>query len=197
MTAPAVLVVEDDPAARDSLVRLLQAEGHAVVAFGTAEALLAHPGLRGARCILADLRLGDGMSGEELLVALKAARVPVPVVMLTAHADIPMAVRAMRAGAREFLEKPVPPEALLAAVAAALAEAPAPAEAASRLARLTPREREVLAALVAGASNKEAGLRLGISPRTVETYRAAVMDKLGVRSFAELVRVALAAGLVD
>lgn len=199
--ARTVLVVEDDAAARESLVLLLEAEGHRVLAYGTAEALLEAGHAAAAACIVADVRLGAGMGGIELVRSLRRARVMTPVVLLTAHGDVPLAVWAMREGAHDFLEKPAPPVALLTSVRGAIAMAAAgtdpQAGAVAMLARLTPREREVLRGLVAGRSNKAVAQALGISPRTVETYRAGIMDKLGVGSFAELVRFGLAARLLD
>jgi two-component system response regulator FixJ len=196
-----ILVVEDDAAARESLKLLLEAEGYRVLAYATAEAVLAAGQAASAACIVADVSLGDGISGIEMLRSLRRAAVTTPVVVLTAHGDVPLAVRAMRAGAQDFLEKPAPPAALLASVRAAIAVAGAGEgarlQAEAMLARLTPREREVLRALVAGGSNKAIAQALGISPRTVETYRAGIMDKLALDSFADMVRFGLAAGLPD
>lgn len=203
-TAQPILVVEDDPAARASFEMLLGAEGFAVQSFADAEALLADGGATAAACVLADLRLGDGMDGIGLVQALRRAGCAVPVVVVTGHGDVPLAVRAMQVGARDFLEKPVQPDQLVAAIRRAMLPAP-PAAAAARIApdiaqrleRLAPREREVMRALVAGHANKVVAHQLGISPRTVETYRASIMDKLQIGSFAEMVRIGLAAGVLD
>jgi two-component system response regulator FixJ len=196
-----VLVVDDDAAARESLALLLESEGHRVLAYATAEALLAAGRAPAAACIVADLRLGDGIGGIELMRRLRRSAVDTPFVLLTGHGDVPLAVAAMREGAHDFLEKPAPPAVLLDTLRAAIARADAGGQrrgaAGDMLARLTAREREVLRGLVAGRSNKEVAQALGISPRTVEAYRAGIMDKLGLAGFAELVRFGLAAGLGD
>jgi two-component system response regulator FixJ len=199
-----VAILDDDAALRDALAFQLGANGVPTRSFATAEALLAG-GLRGDEtCLLADVRLGGGMDGLTLLEHLRRCGSRVPVVVMTGHADVPMAVRAMREGALNFLEKPFPPERLLGVVAEARArgaagQAPPPAQAVARslLARLSPREAEVLAALARGAPSKVVAHWLGLSPRTVEGHRAAVMQKLGLRSFAELVRLAVQVGLTD
>jgi two-component system, LuxR family, response regulator FixJ len=201
MNAPSfALVVEDDAATRESLLLLLAADGWAVAGHASAEALLADPRLPEASCIVADVWLGPGMDGVALVAALRVRGVHAPLVLVTGHGDVELAVRAMRLGAVDFLEKPYPPERLLAALREAVASparaTPDPA-AAALLERLTPRERDVLRCLVEGRANKAAAAALGISPRTVETHRAAIMDKLRVASFAELVRLSLAARLLD
>jgi two-component system response regulator FixJ len=195
-----VLIVEDDPHARASYELLLSMEGFQVRGFASAEALLADIALAGAGCVLADLRLGAGMDGIGLVQALRERRPDLPVIMVTGHGDVPLAVRAMQAGARNFLEKPVHPQALVAAIRQAGAAGPRSdrsAEAEALVARLAPREREVLRALVAGHPNKVVAHQLGISTRTVETYRASIMDKLRIGSFAEMVRVGVAAGILE
>ncbi len=159
-------------------------------------------------CAVVDVLMPGGMDGIALQAELARRGAALPVVVVTGHADVPLAVRAMRAGAVDFVEKPYPKERILAAVGEALeaaASAPAPARgqgpaaaaAAARVAALTPRERMVLRSLVLGRPNKVIAHELGISPRTVEAHRAAIMEKLGVRSLAEAVRLALAAGLDD
>lgn len=200
MNRDAVHVADDHAAIRRSLALLLEAAGHAVVLHDSGEALLealeagARPG-----CIILDVRMPgrDGVSVMEILARRPLAP---PVIIVTGHGDIPLAVRAMRAGARDFIEKPYPEERILGAVREALAVGRAAldgraraAAAQARLASLTPREGEVLAALVEGHSNKGIAARLGISPRTVEVHRAHLMDKLGVRSLPEAVRMFLAA----
>ncbi len=195
-----VLVVEDDAAARESLLLLLGTEGWRASGHPDAASLLLDPQLRDAACIVADVRLGAGPDGVALLGALRERGIAVPVVLVTGHGDVPMAVRAMRLGAADFLEKPYEPEQLLATVRRAVAAAlrpPEPLPGSALAARLTPREREVLRGLVAGHSNRRVAEELGISPRTVETYRAAIMAKMEVGSFAELVRAALAAQLPE
>ena len=198
MTTPAAVVhvVDDDEAVRDSLRFLLDAAGFAVRTHASAEALLsAGPPLPG--CVLTDVRM-PGMDGLELLRRLRAAAITVPVVVITGHADVPMAVRALKAGALDFLEKPFSDDTLVAAVRAALdesrrtAEARAQRETAStRIAELTPREREVFDLVVEGLPTKVIAKALGASPRTIEVHRARVMEKLGARSLPELVRLAL------
>ena len=200
MTTPAAVVhiVDDDEAVQDSLRLLLDAAGFAVRAHASAEALLS-AGPTPPGCVLTDVRM-PGMDGLELLRRLRAAAITVPVVVMTGHADVPMAVRAMQAGALNFLEKPFSDEALFAAVRAALdesrrtAEARAQSEKASvRIAGLTPREREVFDLLVEGLPTKAIARALGASPRTIEVHRGRVMEKLAAHSLPELVRLALAA----
>jgi len=154
-------------------------------------------------CVIADIRM-PGMNGLEMLARLAAADSKMPAIVITGQGDIAMAVQAMRAGAVDFIEKPVSPEALLAALDRAfrLAETPSErsarrAEANMRVASLTKREREVMDLAVAGEANKVIAARLGISQRTVETHRATVMKKLGARSIADLVRLAIATGEIS
>lgn len=200
----AVFVVDDDEAIRDSLAALLQAEGLTVETFASGEAFLAafdaddRPG-----CLLVDMRM-PGMSGLELHEALAARAVSIPVIMITGQGDVPTAVRAMKAGVAEFVEKPVNPDEVLEMIGRLLAEQQVVAEARDaaadvmkRLDRLTPRERDVLKHLVAGAPNKVIAYELGISPRTVEVHRARVMEKMQARHLSELVRMALAVGFLD
>lgn len=197
---PEILVVEDDHHARASYEMLLEAEGFAVRGFADAEALLADGGAVRAACVLADLRLGDGLDGIGLVQALRQAGLAVPVVMVTGHGDVPLAVRAMQSGAQDFLEKPVNPEHLIAAIRRAATRDAGGEEALkaqAQIARLAPREREVLRGLVAGHPNKVVAHQLGISTRTVETYRAAIMTKLQLGSFAEMVRIGLAARILE
>ncbi len=200
MTAdPVVIIVDDDEAVRDSLSFLLDVAGYRTRAFASGTALLeALPPLAAADagCLLLDVRMPE-IDGVTTLERLRAAGFQLPAIIMTGHADVPLAVRAMKAGARDFIEKPFSDGAILAAVAQALeAEARAPGHAAlARVATLTPREREVLAGLVAGLPNKSIAYDLGISPRTVEIHRAHVMEKLEARSLSELVRLALAAGI--
>jgi two-component system, LuxR family, response regulator FixJ len=197
-----VHVVDDHASIRRSLALLLQAAGHAVVLHETGEALLqaAEAGLEPG-CIILDVRM-PGRDGLMVMEMLARQHFTLPVIIVTGHGDIPLAVRAMRAGARDFIEKPYPEERILGAVEEALAagrvavdEKARAAEAQARIATLTPREREVLAALVSGQSNKGTAAKLGISPRTVEVHRAHLMEKLGVRSLPEAVRMYLAAGV--
>lgn len=188
-----VYVVDDDPAARDSLALLLQADGLAVECYASAEMFLVQlqPGAGG--CIIADIRMPD-MDGLELQEELKRRSSKLPVIIVTGHGDVPLAVRAMKAGAIDFLEKPFEADALLSSVRRALAASPAGVrseDSAERLALLTDRERQVLELIVEGRANKVIAHELSISPRTVELHRARVMDKMQARNLADLVRLVL------
>ncbi len=202
MTEPSLVhVVDDDPGVRDSLAFLLQSAGLAVRTYDSAAAFLAvAPGLASG-CVLTDIRMPGEMDGLALQRHLAALGGSLAVVVMTGHGDVPIAVEALKAGARDFLEKPFDEERLLTVVREALAasqraqeEVQASAGIAARLATLTPREREVLQKLVAGLPNKTIAYDLGTSPRTVEVQRARVMEKMGARSLAELVRMVLAVG---
>ena len=192
---PLVCVVDDDEAVLDSLALLLEVEGLQVRTFASATAFLDALPLPAA-CIVSDVRM-PGLDGIGLLGALATRSVAVPVIMITGHGDVPMAVRAMQQGAVDFLEKPFEPAHLIDVVWKAVRR-PSQAldsEAHDRLASLTPREHEVLGQLVAGRSNKEIARALTISHRTVEIHRARVMEKMGAGSLAELVRLALTLGV--
>ena len=195
-----VFVVDDDAPVRDSLAFLLEAAGFPVRTFASAEAFLdaLRPDWQG--CLLTDVRM-PGLSGVELQETLSRRGVELPVIVMTGHGDVPLAVRAMKAGAVDFLEKPFDDAQLIerleqcrAEDAARRARRAARARRREALERLTPRERQVLACLVAGKPNKIIAAELGISPRTVEVHRARVLEKLGARSLPELVRIALEAG---
>jgi two-component system response regulator FixJ len=196
---PLVHVVDDDEAVRDSLSLLLEAAGLSVRTYDSATAFLkALPNLA-AGCVLTDVRMPE-LDGLELQRRLTELGIRLPVIVMTGHGDVPIAVEALKAGAADFLEKPFDDVQLLAAVSSALAasqrtrdEEVAMAGIARRLASLTPREREVLDKLVAGQPNKTIAYDLGSSPRTVEVHRARVMEKMGVRSLPELVRMTIAA----
>jgi two-component system response regulator FixJ len=193
-----VTLIEDDEAALDSLRLLLESRGLSVRAFATAEAFLAS--LRGeppSSCIVSDVRL-PGMSGLDLQRTLKARGEEVPVILITGHGDIAMAVTAMKEGAVDFVEKPYDAERLIAGIEQALAAGEQQrckdalrAELLERLAELSPRQNEVMRLVAEGLSNKQIALRLGISPRTVENYRAWVMERMGAANIAELVRKVL------
>ena len=194
-----VHVIDDDEAVRDSLAFLLRAAKFDVQTHESAVAFLAALPKVGPGCIITDVRMPE-MSGIDLLRRLKELGVSAPVIVITGHGDVPLAVEAMKFGAVDFLEKPFDDDALLVSVRAALArteqEEQRDAERTrlkQRLATLSTREREVLDGLIAGLPNKTIAYDLGISPRTVEIHRANVMTKLGVRSLSEALRIAFAA----
>jgi FixJ family two-component response regulator len=196
-----VFVVDDDPAVRDSLTLLLEQEDLVVKAFESAEDFLAGCKPPPHSCAIVDIRM-PGMDGMQLQAELSRRNVLLPVIFLTGHGDIPMSVRAIKAGAVDFLIKPVTGTALLESVQAALVESErlgAQVEenqtAAARVASLTEREREVMVLAVDGLPNKEIARRLGISHRTVEIHKARVMHKTGADTVLELARLAEASGL--
>ena len=196
-----VYIVDDDKAVRDSLSVLLESRTYAVKSFGSApEFLTAAPSLP-LGCLIVDIRM-PGMDGLELQQRLIERALDFPLIVITGHGDVPLAVRAMKAGAVDFIEKPFTSEAILNSLGTALSRLSAPSEqdptaaaAATKLALLSQREREVLEGLLAGLPNKTIAYDLAISPRTVEIHRARVMDKMGARSLSELVRLALTAGV--
>ena len=192
---PVVCVVDDDDAFRDSLVWLLQSAGYAAAAYASADALLQSWPPEGTGCMLLDIRM-PGLSGLELQAELTRRGYTAPIIFVTGHGDVPMAVGAMQKGAHHFLEKPFNDRLLLDVVARALkADAQAHAERArraalaARLERLTPRERDVMDCVVAGKLNKVTADELGVSIKTVEAHRSQLMKKLEVDSTAELVRL--------
>lgn len=192
-----VIVVDDDPDVRDAATLLLSTAGYPVEALATAEGLLERIGPDDRGCLLLDVRL-PGMSGLALQQELQARAVRMPVVFISGHGDIPMAVEAVNAGALDFLEKPFDDEALLERVERALAldreqaeHARAVAAIEERIDSLTPREREVMEQIVRGKLNKVIAADLGLSIRTVEVHRARVLEKLGARNGSEMVRVVL------
>lgn len=192
-----VHVVDDDPAMRESVDFLLGAAGMRARSYESADALLARADVLEPGCILTDVRM-PGMNGLELVRELARRGVSHTIVVITGHADVSLAVEAMKAGVVDFLEKPFADDALLRAVKSALARVEDQssklqerAEIKARYSQLTGREREVFAAVAAGDSNKEAGRKLGISPRTVEIYRANVMAKMKAQTLSDLVRMSL------
>lgn len=196
-----VHVIDDDEAVRDSLKFLLTTSGRHVRTYDSAEAFLATVQDEVDGIVITDIRM-PGMSGIELLKRLSAAATPPPVIVITGHADVPLAVEAMKCGAADFLQKPFEEDQLLASLAACqdvqrpdAAHDEERAAVAARYATLSPREREVMAGLVAGHANKMIAYDLGISARTVEVYRAHVMTKMQARSLPELVRMGIGLGI--
>lgn len=198
---PTVHIVDDDNAVRESLALLLGLRGYATRRYASAEEFLGSvkPGTPG--CVLLDLRM-PGMSGLEAQSALSAKSIHLPVIILTAHGDVASARAALKNGAFDFIEKPVDDTALSSTIDAALnADAERQvregrhAAARAQLDRLTPRERQVLDAVVAGRHNREIAADLEISVRTVEVYKARIMDKLQVERMPDLIRLALDLGI--
>ncbi len=198
-----VYIIDDDDAARQSLEFLLKSHKLTVQAYESAIAFLeALPNISSG-CVITDVRM-PGMSGIELLKRLRSLTHPVPVIVITGHGDVPLAVEAMKYGAEDFLEKPFDDELLLSAVHSALNRVKKGGkreaereEILNKLATLSTRERQVLEGLVAGNPNKVIAFDLSISPRTVEIYRANVMTKMAAASLSDLVRKALIAGILD
>jgi two-component system response regulator FixJ len=198
-----VHVIDDDEAVRQSLAFLLGTAGIEVKTYDSAITFLKTAAEIRDGCIVTDLRMPQ-LSGIELLRRFKELKLDVPVIVITGHGDVPLAVEAMKIGAADFLEKPFDDEVLLASVRSALDQqdrnSRRQAERAgieSRLAELSNREREVLDGLVAGHANKQIAFDLGISPRTVEIYRANLMTKMQAASLSDLVRMALTAGILE
>jgi two-component system response regulator FixJ len=198
-----VHVIDDDEASRQSLAFLLESAQIGVRTYASATMFLDLVTGMSAGCIVTDVRM-PGMSGIDLLRRLKELGIEVPVIVITGHGDVPLAVEAMKIGAADFLEKPFDDEVLLASVRSALRQHDGEkkrhserSEIDSRLAALSNRERDVLTGLVAGRANKQIAYDLGISPRTVEIYRANLMNKMHAGSLSELVRMALIAGMLE
>jgi two-component system CheB/CheR fusion protein len=194
-----VYVIDDDSHVRDTISTLLIAEGYAVLAYPSAEAFLAAERAPSGGCLLVDAAM-PGMNGMELLRQLRAAHAGLPSIVITGRSDVSVAVAAMRAGASDFIEKPVSRVELLASIARVIEQsrdsATPPtwrAEAARQLASLTPRQREVMDRVLAGHPSKNIALDLAISQRTVENHRASIMRKAGVSSLPALARLAMAA----
>lgn len=199
-TEPVVFVVDDDEAVRDSMRWLLEANGFRVRAFASAEHFLADWRADLAGCLVVDVRM-PGMSGLELHDELLRRGSLLPLIFITGHGDVPMAVASMKKGAADFLEKPFNDDQLCTLIRQALERARARQEshaagrlAQERLERLTGRERQVLDLIVAGRLNKQIADDLSISIKTVEAHRANIMEKLGARTMADLMKTALRAG---
>lgn len=190
-----VHIVDDDEAVRQSLAFLLSSTGLAVRLYDSATSFLAGLASVKGGCLITDMRMPD-MTGLELLHQLRAKACGLPAIVITGHGDVALAVEAMKAGAVDFIEKPFDQEAILTAVKAALergGEGGDTAAIVARLASLSERERQVLEGLIAGHPNKTIAYDLGISPRTVEVYRANLMTKMEARSLSELIRMAILA----
>jgi two-component system, LuxR family, response regulator FixJ len=198
-----VYVIDDDEAMRDSLNFLLDSAGYKVTLFETATSFLeALPSLAFG-CVVSDVRM-PGIDGIELLKRMKSANSRFPILIMTGHGDVPLAVEAMKLGAVDFLEKPFEDEMLTAMIDGAIRQAEPAArneavtqDIAARVASLSPRERQVMEGLIAGLSNKLIAREYDISPRTIEVYRANVMTKMQANSLSELVRLAMRAGLLN
>jgi two-component system, LuxR family, response regulator FixJ len=197
-----VYVIDDDEAMRDSLGFLLDSSGLGVTLFETVQGFLdALPGLAFG-CVLSDVRM-PGLDGIDLLKRMKAEKSPFPILIMTGHGDVALAVEAMKLGAVDFLEKPFEDDRLTSMIEAAIRQAEPAAkneaiaqDIAARVASLSPRERQVMEGLIAGMSNKLIAREYDISPRTIEVYRANVMTKMQANNLSELVRLAMRAGML-
>jgi FixJ family two-component response regulator len=198
---PTVFVVDDDQAMRNSLKWLIETVGMSVETYASADEFIEKYSPERPGCLLLDVRM-PGMSGLELQEYLAEQKIKIPVIMITGHGDVPMSVRAMKAGAVDFIEKPFNDELLLESIRSALqidadqritqAER---SHIATRLAQLTPREHEVMEMVTDGKANKEIASALGVSSKTVEAHRARVMEKMEASSLARLVKMVIAANL--
>lgn len=187
-------IIDDEADIRFSVSDYLSVAGYRCQSFAGVEEFLGQEQISQQGCLILDVMLGRATDGIEAIPDLRARAPSLPIVIMTAHGDISMAIRAMRMGAVDFLEKPFTMERLTEALSRVLERQHAVLEAQQRVARLTAREQEVLRALARGLSNKEVAAEIGISPRTVEVYRAAIMMKLQLQSFADLVRLAILLG---
>jgi FixJ family two-component response regulator len=199
--ATTIFLVDDDMGVLKALSRVLREEGWVVETFGSAEAFLARPERPAAGCLVLDVSM-PGLDGIALQHQLAAAGESLPIVFVTGHGDIPMSVKAIKAGASDFLTKPVQAQALVAAIHAAIAQDQSArdadidsADARQRLKRLTPREREVLAAVTAGRRNKQIADDLGVVEQTVKFHRARIMERMQAANVAELMHMAARLGI--
>lgn len=200
-TESTVFVIDDDQAMRNSLKWLIESVGMKVETYGSADEFIRnyYPGRAG--CLLLDVRM-PGMSGLELQEHFVDHQISIPIIIITGHGDVPMAVRAMKSGAIDFIEKPFNDELLLESIRNALdldverrMQQSERAEIATRLAQLTPREHEVMEMVTNGKANKEIASALGVSAKTVEAHRARVMEKMEAESLADLVKMVMAANV--
>ena len=197
-----VYLVDDDPSVRKAVARLIRASGYAIKTFASAREFIEFKReTTEVACLVLDVRM-PGINGLDLQKALRGSNLPIPVIFITAHGDIPMSVQAMKAGAVDFLPKPVQSKTLLRAIDHALARAALASKNFAEKARLqecfeslTPRVQEVLALVVSGRLNKQIASELGTVEKTVKVHRARVMDKMGAGSLAELVRIAEKLGI--
>jgi len=201
VSAETIYLVDDDPGVRRALSRVLREEGWSVEVFESAEAFLSRPGERLNGCLVLDVTL-PGVGGLELQRRLAETGQRMPIVFVTGFGDIPMSVRAIKAGATDFLTKPVQADTLIAAVRSAIVQDRAARRARtemaglqSRLASLTPREREVLEALAAGRLNKQIAADLGVVEQTVKFHRARIMERMHAKTVAELMHIAVRLGI--
>jgi FixJ family two-component response regulator len=198
-----IIIVDDDPAVRDALSVVFSLEGYHVTSFGDGQSLLSAARARTPSCIILDVHM-PGRSGLDILKELNAQDYGAPIFIISGQGDIPMAVDAIKNGALDFIEKPFDADTVLTRVREAVAAWRQRSQDGSLKDvmalqfpghdLLTPREREVLAQITGGASNKEAGRKLGISPRTIEVHRARIMEKLGAKNAADLVRIVMSEG---
>lgn len=193
-----IYIVDDDPAVRDALSVVFELEGFKVLTYDTGDAFLEAARKQEPACVVLDVHM-PGRSGLDILRALNAEQYPAPIFIISGQGDIPMAVAAIKQGAFDFIEKPFDADTVVQRVREALDAADRARDGGKAAVDinfpgrelLTPREYEVLTQITAGASNKEAGRHLGISPRTIEVHRARIMEKLGARNAADLVRIVL------
>ncbi|MCK5271853.1 MAG: response regulator transcription factor [Sedimentisphaerales bacterium] len=198
---PTIFIIDDDPSARRGLSRLIRVAGFSVRAFASAQDFLASQHCKGPGCIVLDVQM-PGLSGLDLQAELNKTEYNMPIIFISAHGDVPMTAQAMKDGALDFLTKPVDRDQLLNAIRGALARDQAAREEhaeleqiRARLARLTPREFEVMTFVLAGQLNKQIAYKLGITEDTVKIHRGRMMTKIGVVSVAELVRLTQKAGV--
>ena len=199
MEDPVVYIIDDDSAVRDSLAVLLSTAGLKIVTYGTAEEFLDAWSPASAGCLVLDIRM-PGMSGIELLEQLASRKARIPVIIITAHGDVKIAVKAMKLGAADFIEKPFKSDVIIDSINNALQQEEHDRSTEvlvrgylERLAQLTDREREIFDLMVQGDPNKVIAAKLEISPRTVEIHRAHIMEKLQARNLSQLVKMAILA----